>query len=123
MSRINDTFSELQSRGQMAFMPFVTAGDPDMAATLALIRELAERGVDLIEVEQFKRVKGHDRPKPLDQLAIGCFIQRDADPVAHETQVVTLDTSPLHNRSGPIIGLYDDGVEIGVFFEFPPHPT
>jgi tryptophan synthase alpha chain len=50
LSRINDTFAELQSRGHMAFMPFVTAGDPDMAATLALIRELAERGVDLIEV-------------------------------------------------------------------------
>jgi tryptophan synthase alpha chain len=50
LSRINDTFTELKSRGQMAFMPFVTAGDPDMAATLALIRELADRGVDLIEV-------------------------------------------------------------------------
>ena len=34
----------------MAFMPFITAGDPDMAATGALIRELASRGVDLIEI-------------------------------------------------------------------------
>ena len=34
----------------MAFMPFVTAGDPDMPTTGALIRELASRGVDLIEV-------------------------------------------------------------------------
>ena len=34
----------------MAFMPFVSAGDPDMAATIATIRELAGRGVDLIEV-------------------------------------------------------------------------
>jgi tryptophan synthase alpha chain len=34
----------------MAFMPFVTCGDPDMATTLALIRELASRGVDLIEI-------------------------------------------------------------------------
>jgi tryptophan synthase alpha chain len=34
----------------MAFMPFMTAGDPDMATTVALIRELASRGVDLIEV-------------------------------------------------------------------------
>jgi tryptophan synthase alpha chain len=31
-------------------MPFVTAGDPDMAATVAVIEELASRGVDLIEV-------------------------------------------------------------------------
>lgn len=44
------TFAERKSNNQMAFMPFVTAGDPDMAATCRLIRELAERGVDLIEV-------------------------------------------------------------------------
>lgn len=34
----------------MAFMPFVTAGDPDVGVTVELIRELAGRGVDLIEV-------------------------------------------------------------------------
>jgi len=34
----------------MAFMPFVTCGDPDMPTTLALIEELADQGVDLIEV-------------------------------------------------------------------------
>ena len=31
-------------------MPFITAGDPDMATTLDVVRELAARGVDLIEV-------------------------------------------------------------------------
>jgi tryptophan synthase alpha chain len=50
MSRIAATFAELKARGRMAFMPFVTCGDPDMPTTLALIRELAGRGVDLIEV-------------------------------------------------------------------------
>lgn len=34
----------------MAFMPFITAGDPDLALTQRLIRTLAARGVDLIEV-------------------------------------------------------------------------
>jgi tryptophan synthase alpha chain len=34
----------------MAFMPFITAGDPDLAATAKLIEELARRGVDLIEI-------------------------------------------------------------------------
>jgi tryptophan synthase alpha chain len=34
----------------MAFMPFVTAGDPDLATTQKTILELAARGVDLIEV-------------------------------------------------------------------------
>src|SRR5690349_21857713 len=34
----------------MAFMPFVTAGDPDLATTKRVIAELGRRGVDLIEV-------------------------------------------------------------------------
>ncbi|MCA9115200.1 MAG: tryptophan synthase subunit alpha [Planctomycetaceae bacterium] len=34
----------------MAFMPFITCGDPDMQTTAAVIRTLAESGVDLIEL-------------------------------------------------------------------------
>ena len=49
-TRIQDTFSKLKSQGHMAFMPFITAGDPDMTATAALLRELGSRKVDLIEV-------------------------------------------------------------------------
>ena len=49
-TRIAATFAALKARGQMAFMPFVTAGDPDMATSLVIIRELASRRVDLIEV-------------------------------------------------------------------------
>lgn len=49
-TRIEQTFSNLRAARQMAFMPFVTAGDPDMDVTCDLIRELASRGVDLIEV-------------------------------------------------------------------------
>ncbi len=49
-TRIEQTFSKLRAARQMAFMPFVTAGDPNMDVTCDLIRELASRGVDLIEV-------------------------------------------------------------------------
>jgi tryptophan synthase alpha chain len=49
-TRIASTFSALKGAGHLAFMPFITAGDPDMAATLSVIRELGSRGVDLIEV-------------------------------------------------------------------------
>ncbi|MEX2288438.1 MAG: tryptophan synthase subunit alpha [Planctomycetaceae bacterium] len=48
--RIDATFADLKSKGHMAFMPFVSCGDPDMETTLAIIRVLAARGVDLIEV-------------------------------------------------------------------------
>jgi tryptophan synthase alpha chain len=49
-SPISRTFADLKARGRMAFMPFVTAGDPDLETTAALIQELARRGVDLVEV-------------------------------------------------------------------------
>lgn len=47
---ISDTFARLCSAGRLAFMPFITAGDPDVATTQQLIAELSARGVDLIEV-------------------------------------------------------------------------
>src|SRR5882724_6704245 len=49
-SPIDATFARLKSAGQMAFMPFVTAGDPDLATTQKVLLELAARGVDLIEI-------------------------------------------------------------------------
>ena len=50
LTRIAATFAALKAQGHMAFMPFVTVGDPDVATSMALISELASRGVDLIEV-------------------------------------------------------------------------
>ncbi|MCA9095186.1 MAG: tryptophan synthase subunit alpha [Planctomycetaceae bacterium] len=47
---IAETFSALRAQGKMAFMPFITAGDPDLEFTTDLIRELAARKVDLIEI-------------------------------------------------------------------------
>lgn len=49
-TRIAAAFGALKESGHLAFMPFITAGDPDMAATLDVIRELGCRNVDLIEV-------------------------------------------------------------------------
>ncbi|HLQ46983.1 MAG TPA: tryptophan synthase subunit alpha [Planctomycetaceae bacterium] len=49
-TRIAVTFAALKAQCRMAFMPFITVGDPDVATSVALIRELAGRGVDLIEV-------------------------------------------------------------------------
>ena len=49
-TRITQTFSKLKTTGRMAFMPFITAGDPDLAMTQSLIRILGGQGVDLIEI-------------------------------------------------------------------------
>lgn len=50
MSLISEVFAKAKADGRMAFMPFITAGDPDVQTTTAIIKELAGRGVDLIEV-------------------------------------------------------------------------
>jgi tryptophan synthase alpha chain len=50
MGRISDRFRVLRRRGERALMPFVTAGDPDLATTEAIVLALAESGADLIEL-------------------------------------------------------------------------
>ncbi len=50
MNRIDQVFARLKAENRRALMPFVTAGDPDLATTAMLINELVARGADLIEV-------------------------------------------------------------------------
>jgi tryptophan synthase alpha chain len=50
MNPIDATFQRLRSEGRKAFIPFVTAGDPDLAATRRLVQELAACGAALIEI-------------------------------------------------------------------------
>lgn len=44
MSAVDHYFAQLRQAGRKALLPFVTAGDPDLEFTAAVIRELAARG-------------------------------------------------------------------------------
>ena len=48
MTRITDTFAALA--GKKALIPYITAGDPNLPTTLALMHSLAENGADIIEL-------------------------------------------------------------------------
>jgi len=50
MSRIQTTFQRLAGQGRKALIPFITAGDPDAALTVPLMRALVEGGADVIEL-------------------------------------------------------------------------
>lgn len=50
MSRIAEAFSRLKLEKLGGFIPFITAGDPDLETTGALLIELAEAGATLIEL-------------------------------------------------------------------------
>ena len=50
MGRIGERLAALRARGERALIPFITAGDPDLGVTEALIPALAEAGADVIEL-------------------------------------------------------------------------
>ncbi|MCF6158723.1 MAG: tryptophan synthase subunit alpha [wastewater metagenome] len=50
MNRIDEKFRELKGKGKPAFIPFITAGDPDLQTTKDLILEFEKRGADIIEL-------------------------------------------------------------------------
>ena len=50
MGRIGKKFAELKQRGEAALIPFVTAGDPDLATTLEILYAVEKGGADLIEL-------------------------------------------------------------------------
>ncbi|HBK47026.1 MAG TPA: tryptophan synthase subunit alpha, partial [Xanthomonadaceae bacterium] len=50
MSRIADTFAQLRSQGRKALIPFVTAGDPSLEATVPVMHALVRGGADVIEL-------------------------------------------------------------------------
>src|SRR2546421_8177955 len=50
MSSIEEVFKRLRREKRKAFMPFVTAGDPDLAFTAAVLKEIVARGSHLCEI-------------------------------------------------------------------------
>src|SRR6266566_4298297 len=50
MNRISKTFTSLKRLGRGGFIPFIIAGDPDLATTELLLIELAAAGADIIEL-------------------------------------------------------------------------
>lgn len=50
MNRIERKFALLKNKGEKALIPFVTAGDPDLATTEKLVTAMFSSGADLVEI-------------------------------------------------------------------------
>ncbi len=50
MSRIKNTFNRLKKKNEAALIPYIMAGDPDLATTRTLILEMEKAGCDIIEL-------------------------------------------------------------------------
>src|SRR5215470_7818382 len=115
MNPIDQLFQRLRSRGGKAFMPFLTAGDPDLDATSKFARILAGHGADLLEVGfpysdpiadgpviQASYTRALDRGVRLADV-FGCVRQlADADEVrARGTPLIAMASYSLIHRRGP----------------------
>ncbi len=87
MTRITERFNQLKREGRKAFIPYITAGDPDLATTEKLILALADAGADVIELGvPFS-----------DPMADGPVIQR-ASERALKTSIGVADILPIVER-------------------------
>ena len=50
MSRIKSTFNHLKKKDEAALIPYIMAGDPDLATTQSLILGMEKAGCDIIEI-------------------------------------------------------------------------
>lgn len=97
MSRIAEAFRALQVNNKKGFIPFITAGDPDLATTRDLIIELANAGATLIELGiPFS-----------DPMADGPVIQRASERALRHNfgvaEVLQLVSDARHQTDVPII--------------------
>jgi tryptophan synthase alpha chain len=87
MTRIAAKFEQLRGEGRKAFIPYITAGDPDLATTERLLLALAGAGADVIELGvPFS-----------DPMADGPVIQR-ASERALKTPIGVADILPVVER-------------------------
>jgi tryptophan synthase alpha chain len=49
-TRISRRFTELQARGELGIVAYITAGDPSLEATYTFVLALAEAGADVVEL-------------------------------------------------------------------------
>jgi len=50
MNRIAAKFQRLKAEGRKGFIPFVTAGDPDLSTSLSIVLTMADKEADIVEL-------------------------------------------------------------------------
>lgn len=97
MSAIDTLFDSLRSRGRKAFMPFITAGDPDLDFTSAVLKELVARGSSMCEL-------GIPYSDPIaDGPVIQASYTRALDGGVHVADIFDMLTGTTPELSAPIV--------------------
>ena len=71
MSRLQSRFAELKQQNRAALVTFVTAGDPDYASSLEILKGLPAAGADVIEHQRHEAGAGfRDATETITPLAM-----------------------------------------------------
>jgi tryptophan synthase alpha chain len=98
MNAIDALFGELRGRNAKAFMPFVTAGDPDLATSARIVHEVVRRGAHLVEI-------GFPYSDPIaDGSVIQASYTRALAGGVHIDDVFSMVRS-LGGQSAPLVGM------------------
>src|SRR5688572_11463764 len=113
MNPVDALFRRLRADGRKAFMPFLTAGDPDAETTATLLPKVAEAGADLIElgfpfsdpiadgpVIQASYSRALDRGLKIDQVFEA--VRSATTTPGFDTPVVGMVSYSLIHRRGPV---------------------
>src|SRR5438876_9402289 len=113
MNPIDRTFQSLRRDGRKAFIPFLTAGDPDLATTARLVRALSARGASLIEIGfpysdpiadgpviQASYTRALERGVQADDI-FSCVRQLNAQQATLNTPLVAMISYSIIHRRGP----------------------
>ena len=110
MRRIEKAFAELKTTGQRGLIPFITAGDPNLAVTRELIIELARSGASVVEL-------GIPFSEPM---ADGPVIQRSSERALRNqngvAEILNVVASARQETSVPIVlfSYYNPLLQFGV---------
>lgn len=125
MTRIDDTFAQLQAQGKKAFVTYIMASDPDDATALEIMRGLPGAGADIIELGMPFTDPMADGPtvQAAGQraLAVGGSVSRTLDLLREfrkqddRTPVVLMGYyNPIYARPGGVERFLSDAKEAGV---------
>ncbi len=125
MTRIEDTFAQLQAQGKKAFVTYIMASDPDDATALEIMRGLPGAGADIIELGMPFTDPMADGPtvQAAGQraLAVGGSVSRTLDLLREfrkqddSTPVVLMGYyNPIYARPGGVERFLSDAKEAGV---------
>ena len=99
MSAIDTTFETLRSQGRKAFLPFITAGDPNLEFTGKVLKELVARGASLCEL-------GIPYSDPIaDGPVIQASYTRVLDQKQKLAQILAAATSWTAELSAPLVSM------------------